>query len=251
MEWFHVIGLCGILIIYSEAKKPSSPRQSPSYLILAPRVLRPGVPTSLSVTVLTQSPVRVTTEIVNGDTSVVSAESIFQGGSTGLQVLPPIPESGTHYSSPYKLVVKGYVSDSLVFTNTSFLHFNPKNSSTFIQTDKSVYRPGQAVKIRTVSILPDGKPCKKKVDIVIKDPRRNMIRRWLTLDGFLGVVSREFQLSENPPLGVWTIEASVDEVVSEKKFTVDYYVLPRFEVLFKAPTVFYYEDNVTGTVLTQ
>ncbi|XP_064195938.1 CD109 antigen [Anguilla rostrata] len=249
MEWLQVIAICGILFVYCGAQT-SSPKQNPSYLISAPRVLRPRIPTSLSVTVLTKSPVRVTSEIVNGNTSVVSAESLFQGGSTGRQVLPPIPDSAIHYSSPYQLVVKGYVGDSLVFTNTSFLLFNPKSTSTFIQTDKSIYSPGQAVKIRTVSILPDGKPCKSPVDIVIKDPKRNMILQWRALDGFLGVVSREFQLSENPPLGVWTIVASVDEVVSEKTFTVDYYVLPRFEVQIKAPKTIYYKDDLTGTVLT-
>ncbi|XP_061097670.1 CD109 antigen [Conger conger] len=228
----------------SDIKEP--PRPSPSYLISSPQVLRPKINTSLSVTVLAQYPLRVTSEIVNGNTSVVSAqEGLFQGGK---RVESRIPDSAIHYSSPYTLVVMGYVRERLVFTNSSVLRFSPKSYSTFIQTDKSTYKPGQAVKIRTVSIFPDGKPCKSKVDIVIKDPKRNTILQWMTLDSFLGVVSREFQLSDNPPLGEWAIEATVDGVLSEKTFTVDNYVLPKFDIQIQAPTAIYYTDDLTGTV---
>ncbi|KAJ8270954.1 hypothetical protein GJAV_G00121140 [Gymnothorax javanicus] len=249
MEWLQVFGICGILAC--SGAQTSSPWQSPSFLISAPTVLRPKIPFSASVTVLARSPVRVITEIVNGNTSLVRAETEFLGGSTGLQVLPPIPNSSVHYSSPYELVVKGYVDGSLVFTNSSTLRFDPKSHSTFIQTDKSLYGPGQTVKIRAVSIFPDGKPCKSKVNIALKDPRKNMILQWLDLDSFVGVVSKEFQLSDHPPLGVWTIEASVDELVTEKQFTVDYYELPRFEVQIKAPSVIHHKDRLTGTVFAK
>ncbi|XP_036406063.1 CD109 antigen [Megalops cyprinoides] len=187
---------------------------------------------SPEVTVLNRSAVRVTAEIVNGNTSV-------------------IPDSAVSYWNPYQLVVNGYVGDSVVFTNKTFLRFNPKSFSTFIQTDKDIYSPGQMVKIRAVSIYPDGRPYKSKVNISIKDPKGNTIQQWQALEGFLGVVSREFQLSENPPLGIWSIEASVDEVLTEEEFTVDYHVLPKFEVQIKAPSVIHYEDDLIGTVNAQ
>lgn len=66
-------------------------------------------------------------------------------------------------------MVKGYDGmGNMVFTNSTVLRFNPKSSSTFIQTDKANYGPGQVVKIRAVSIYPDGKPYKGKIDIIIK-----------------------------------------------------------------------------------
>ncbi|KPP73366.1 CD109 antigen-like, partial [Scleropages formosus] len=126
-------------------------------------------------------------------------------------------------SHPFMLEVKGYVKEREVLNNRTVLEFRPRRSATFIQTDKSNYKPGQVVKIRVVSIYPDGKPNKSKVNVVIKDPKGHMIQRWLSLDSFLGVVSKEFQLSENPPLGMWTIEASTINVHTEKQFLVDYY----------------------------
>uniref|UniRef100_A0A8K9XLK3 CD109 molecule n=1 Tax=Oncorhynchus mykiss TaxID=8022 RepID=A0A8K9XLK3_ONCMY len=168
---------------------------SPSYLISVPGVLGPGVPITLSVTILTKAvEVQVVTEIVNGNNTV-------------------IPDSELSYWHPYTLVVKGYVGmGNMVFTNSTVLRFNPKSSSTFIQTDKANYRPGQVVKIRAVSIYPDGKPYKGKIDIIIKDPKANMIRQWLSLDSVLGVLSKEFQLSKNPSLGKWTIVTSVNVI---------------------------------------
>uniref|UniRef100_A0A667Y8V4 CD109 molecule n=1 Tax=Myripristis murdjan TaxID=586833 RepID=A0A667Y8V4_9TELE len=118
---------------------------------------------------------------------------VFEG-STELLVLPPV----------------SYVAGIEVFSNSTRLRFNPKGLSTFIQTDKLNYRPGQEVKIRAVSIHPDGKPQTSPADIIIKDPRGNMIRQWLNLDSVLGVVSKRLQLSENPPLGKWTIVTTVN-----------------------------------------
>lgn len=42
-----------------------------------------------------------------------------------------------------------------------------------------------------------------------QDPRGNLLRQWLSVIPVLGVVSTEFQLSENPPLGTWTIMTTV------------------------------------------
>ncbi|XP_042565902.1 CD109 antigen [Clupea harengus] len=118
------------------------------------------------------------------------------------------------YWHPYELVIRGYDGNSVVFSNSTFLKFSPRSSSTFIQTDKPNYKPGQVVKIRAVSIHPDGRPFESQVDMVIKDPRGNMIRHWLSVDSTLGIISKEFQLSQNPPLGLWTIVTSVNVRVS-------------------------------------
>uniref|UniRef100_A0A7N6BLX1 CD109 molecule n=1 Tax=Anabas testudineus TaxID=64144 RepID=A0A7N6BLX1_ANATE len=102
----------------------------------------------------------------------------------------------------------GYVGKVQLFSNLTELEFYSKGHSTFLQTDKLHYVPGQVVKIRAVSIDPKGKPYISPVDIIIKDPRGNLLRQWLAADSNLGVVSKEFQLSENPPLGEWTIVAT-------------------------------------------
>lgn len=79
-----------------------------------------------------------------------------------------IQENDFSYRHPYILKVKGQVGSVEIFSNSTQLHFDPKGLSTFIQTDKLNYLPGQDVKIRVVSIHPDGKPFVSPVDIIIR-----------------------------------------------------------------------------------
>lgn len=71
-------------------------------------------------------------------------------------------------SRSWHLEVKGHAGSSEVFSNKTELHFEPKCLSTFIQTDKLNYLPGQAVRIRVLSVHPDGKPYVSPMDIIIR-----------------------------------------------------------------------------------
>ncbi|XP_078131515.1 CD109 antigen [Sander vitreus] len=246
MERLQVWGFFGLIILAQSTTH--SPNPQPSYLLLAPGVIRPGVPTSVSITILTASSVNVSALIAHGKQTVASDFATVQGGSTKLLTLPAISQSESSYWQPYRLEVKGQMGRTEVFSNSTQLHFDPKGLSTFIQTDKLKYMPGQAVKIRAVSIHPDGKPYVSPVDIIIRDPRGNTLRQWLSLDSVLGVVSQEYQLSENPPLGEWTIITTVASFSSEKNFNVAHYVLPKFEVVINTPDVIYKEDTLWGSV---
>ncbi|KAI9528342.1 hypothetical protein NQZ68_022034 [Dissostichus eleginoides] len=247
MDLLQVWGFLGFICFTTAVNTTHSP--DPSYLLLAPRSLRPGVATTLSVSLLTRSSsVNVSALIRHKDLILSSNSTIVSGGSTQLLTLPPIPESESSYWSTYQLEVKGHRGSEEVFSNSSQLHFNPKGSSTFLQTDRSSYLPGQVVKIRAVSVRPDGKPLQRPLNITIKDPRGNLLRQWLDMEGVLGVVSTEFQLSENPPLGKWSIVATINRVSSEKFFHVLYYDLPKFEVVTNAPSVILRGETLRGSV---
>ncbi|XP_026197655.1 CD109 antigen [Anabas testudineus] len=249
MEHLQVWGFFCVVVLAAAQNTTHSPDPPPpSYLLLAPRVLRPGVPLSVSVTILTASPVAVSAHIFNGKQTLASNSVTIKGGSTKLLTLPPTHENNSNYLYLYILEVKGYVGKVQLFSNLTELEFYSKGHSTFLQTDKLHYVPGQVVKIRAVSIDPKGKPYISPVDIIIKDPRGNLLRQWLAADSNLGVVSKEFQLSENPPLGEWTIVATSNNVNSEKRFNVAHYVLPKFEVVINAPDVSYYKDTLSGFV---
>uniref|UniRef100_A0A4W4F4Q7 CD109 molecule n=1 Tax=Electrophorus electricus TaxID=8005 RepID=A0A4W4F4Q7_ELEEL len=111
------------------------------------------------------------------------------------------------YLYPYKLIVTGYIGDTLIFANSTVLHSSPRNMSILLQTDKPGYRPEESVKIRAVVISPNGKPCDEDIDL---DPRGNIVQQWLSMDTVLGTVDKEFQLSQNPPLGRWKIVATAN-----------------------------------------
>ncbi|XP_056336615.1 CD109 antigen-like [Danio aesculapii] len=169
-------------------------------------------------------------------------------GSCRILSLPPVFYDDMTYWYPYQLYVEGFSGTRLVFSNSTSMVFSPRCMSIFIQTDKNYYQPGQTVKFRVVSVTPEGKPYSGRTDIFIRDPKGNMIRQWLAVESFLGVISKELNISQNPPLGSWKITAGVNDVIHERAFTVDHYVLPRFEVKLDVPSVVYYEDTLTGTV---
>ncbi|XP_050993859.1 CD109 antigen [Labeo rohita] len=251
MEWLQVFGGLAYLLLCSGNVTTPSPAENPSYLISVSQVLRCGVPTPLSVTVLADYPIKVTAELIHGNSSVAQTERTIPAGSTSLLALPPVFQNDMSYWYPYQLHVKGFVGANQVFSNSTTMVFSPKCMSIFIQTDKNNYQPGQTVKFRIVSVTPEGKPYTGQIDIFIRDPKGNMIRQWLSVDGFLGVISKDLNLSQNPPHGQWKIVAGVSDAVHERVFTVDYYVLPKFEVKVDVPSVVHYEDVITGMVTAQ
>ncbi|XP_008275105.1 CD109 antigen-like isoform X2 [Stegastes partitus] len=215
------------------------------FLISGPEVLRAGTPTPLAVTVFDDFPGRVTAEVAHGDTKVTQTED-FQGGLTSILTLPPIPGSITQ-NSLLNLTVRGFKEDAVIFTNTTTLSFDLRNVSTFIQTDRSRYEPGDTVKVRIVVIQLDNHPYKGRVDVSVQDPSGNVVDRWEST-GNLGIVLQEFTLSQTPPLGQWTITTTVNGVTDEKEFTVELYERPRFEVLVKMPSQILAGDDITGSV---
>ncbi|KAF2975324.1 hypothetical protein EK904_013832 [Melospiza melodia maxima] len=152
-------------------------------------------------------------------------------------------------SGNYELLVEGRADGRHIFSNRTSLMYMSKSTSVFIQTDKSMYKPGQDVLFRIVTVYPDLKPYQVSLNIYIRDPRKKLIQQWLMEEGDLGVVSKKFQLSMNPPLGDWSIEVEVNGQVHYQRFKVMEYVLPKFDVLITTPLYYSLRDeDVTGVV---
>lgn len=90
------------------------------------------------------------------------------------RTVSPLQIHEATYRKPYFLEVRGHAGAVEVFSNRTELHFDSKCLSTFIQTDKLNYRPGQEVKIRVVSVNPNGKPYVGPVDIIIRVRRKTL-----------------------------------------------------------------------------
>lgn len=94
---------------------------------------------------------------------------VFLTGITVLTLMSSlqIPDSLTQ-NSLLNLTVRGYKGNSVIFTNTTTLTFSPKNVSTVIQTDRSHYHPGDAVKVRAMCVQLDNHPYKDRVDLSVR-----------------------------------------------------------------------------------
>ncbi|XP_077367592.1 CD109 antigen isoform X2 [Festucalex cinctus] len=224
----------------------SYPGDDPSYLLLVPRALRPGRPTSLSVSVLSDSPLTVTARILHGELALSSRTMLLAGGSTQLLTLPPahLEES----SSQFVLEVTGHDGSRHVFSNATRLDFEPRRCRTFIHTDKDSYRAGQLLRIRVLVLRDVSEPCDGSTDVLIKDPRGNLLRQWRDARPVLGVLSREFRLSREPPLGRWTVCVMTDGGATYKHVSVEGSAAPKFKVMLDLPDVLHRDDTLRGTV---
>ncbi|KAM9059836.1 CD109 antigen [Megaptera novaeangliae] len=211
----------------------------PRFLVTAPGIIRPGGNVTIGVELLEHSPSQVTVkaELVkiaaNLAISVLEAEGVFEKGSFKTLTLPSLPlNSGDEI---YELRVTGRAQDEILFSNSTRLSFETKRMTVFIQTDKPLYKPKQEVKFRVVTLFSDFKPYKTSLNILIKDPKSNLIQQWLSEQSDLGVVSKTFQLSSHPILGDWSIQVQVNDQTYYQSFQVSEYVLPKFEVALQTP----------------
>ncbi|GAB0100916.1 Alpha-macroglobulin, receptor-binding [Sergentomyia squamirostris] len=143
----------------------------------------------------------------------------------------------------YNLTAEGL--SGLIFKNASSISANTKSFSSYIQTDKAVYKPGDTIRYRVLILDANLKPVqpKDKLSIYIEDAKQNRIKQWLDAKPVKGVYSNELQLSDAPVLGDWTIRVEVDKQKFTKNVEVAEYVLPKFEVTIDTPKFATFKDG--------
>ncbi|XP_014649443.1 PREDICTED: alpha-2-macroglobulin-like [Ceratotherium simum simum] len=112
-------------------------------------------------------------------------------------------------------------------------------SLVFIQTDKKIYTPGQSVKFRIVSVDKTFHPLNELFPLVhIEDPGMNRIMQWQNITLKNGLKQLSFSLSSEPIKGSYKIVILKQSGgKTEHSFTVEEFVLPKFEVQVKVPKV--------------
>ncbi|XP_041316539.1 alpha-2-macroglobulin-like protein 1 [Pyrgilauda ruficollis] len=108
------------------------------------------------------------------------------------------------------------------------------DKKTFIQTDRPVYKPGQIVKLRIVTLDQNFIASSETQRLVeLKDPKGNRIAQWLDVTPVGGIVDLSFPLAAEAPLGEYTIRMPG----LTRTFRVEEYVLPKFSVSIQMPQV--------------
>ncbi|KAM3932711.1 CD109 antigen-like [Leptodactylus fuscus] len=223
---------------------------SPTYYITTPANTVYGANTSLAVHWFGDmySEITVTASIYNESNIIVNVSKVFQYDSIGILTLPAIPQNFSVNS--YMLVVNGSSQNTLLFSESTQISAQMKNVSVLIQTDKPLYKAKDDVKIRIICVNPNMKPDNADVDLVILDPRYNIVMQKLGMKSDLGIVSTEFSLSANPMLGIWNIQATCDGSVRNVYFSVADHVEPKFAVTLDVPSFYFPAKklNLSGTV---
>ncbi|XP_030124054.4 alpha-2-macroglobulin isoform X2 [Taeniopygia guttata] len=216
----------------------TSPITEPQYLVLVPYLIHTDSQEKVCVqlTHLNESvTLSATLEYLWGNESliddVVSEEDVF----TCIPFSLPKPRVPLHFVF-LTVMVKGA---TLQFSNRKLLTVRNSESLVFVQTDKPIYKPGQTVLFRIVSLDEEFQPVNEMIPLVyIEDPKKNRLYQWTNAELEMGFIQLFFNLTSEPIQGTYTVVA---QKASGKKvqhsFSVEEYVLPKFEVTVKMPKV--------------
>ncbi|NXM78015.1 OVOS protein, partial [Serilophus lunatus] len=125
------------------------------------------------------------------------------------------------------------------------------DNALFIQTDKPMYKPGQTVMFRVVTLDTQFRPVQETYPrIIIEDPEQNKIFQWLEVTSEHGIIQLSFPLIAEPILGSYgiTVETKSGEI-EYQSFRVEEYVLPKFEVTTTGPKrISFFDEEVSVNV---
>ncbi|XP_042307566.1 ovostatin-like [Sceloporus undulatus] len=145
-----------------------------------------------------------------------------------------VPPAGSSALAFIHLSAKG---SSVSFYKRKAVAVRNLTSAVFAQTDKPVYKPGQKVLFRVITLDTDLKPKNRVYPLIyIQDPQGNRVAQWLNQSATHGILQNEFQTVQDTTLG--TYQLVVDNKPSYNTyhwFSMEEYVLPTFEVNLKAP----------------
>ncbi|NWR60292.1 A2ML1 protein, partial [Bucorvus abyssinicus] len=142
----------------------------------------------------------------------------------------PAPTKGKEEIVDLHISIRG---DSLDVSEKKKAMLRVLQPGILIQTDKAVYKPGQEVKFRVVSLDKDFAPSNEK------DPSGNRIAQWREVSPRQGIVDLSLPLAAEPALGTYIIEVEG----KTHSFSVEEYVLPKFEVTIDLPAVVLEKDK--------
>ncbi|PKU32759.1 hypothetical protein llap_16937 [Limosa lapponica baueri] len=227
----------------------TSPTAEPQYMVLLPFLIHTDSSEKVCVqlTHLNESVTLSTTLECQGENrslidDVVSEKDVFT-------CIPfSLPKSSSQ--SPVTFITVTVKGATLQFRSRKSVLVKNSESLVFVQTDKPIYKPGQTVLFRIVSLDKDFRPLNEVFPLVYievctniqftftSDPKKNRLYQWTKAELKGGLIQLFFNLTSEPMQGTYKVvaqKASGKTILHP--FSVEEYVLPKFEVTVKMPKV--------------
>lgn len=212
-----------------------------SYVAIVPGVLHIGRAESVSLSLLNSGqPVKDYIEVVllKDGKKVTSAGQTVSGNGTVTFSVPKDVEEGK-----YEVQVKGtgFTDKALVTVEESYL--------AFVETDKPIYKPGQIINIRVLTLDPELKPISEPATVEVLDSKGIKIFRTEVNTDEYGMSTLELPISSEPNLGVWKINVVTEKSKNQLDVHVEEYVLPKYEISVELPKEwFLVSERITGKI---
>jgi len=238
---FQAIGVITAIATIMAILPACKPAQAASsYVAVLPKVLHSGRTEAISLALfagdkLVKDTVEVT--LLKDNKKITTTTKTVDGKGTVELAIPKIEDG------KYEIQVKGgaFSDKATIQVEKSFL--------VFVETDKPIYKPGQTIRMRVLTLDPELKPTTEPVAIDILDAKGIKIFRSVVTTDDYGMAEADLPLSDEPNLGVWKINAVTDKVQSQLDVRVEEYVLPKYEVTVDLPKEwFLVSEPIKGTI---
>ncbi|OCT69759.1 uncharacterized protein LOC379686 isoform X2 [Xenopus laevis] len=184
-----------------------------------------------------ESQIQLTLHMGKSNTTVIEKSSQQESYFNCVTFKVPPPSKGKKEVATMQVTIQ---SGGETISNSSKVLVKRARTNLFIQTDKAVYKPGQTVRFRVVSLNENLQPGEGQVPTIeLQDPGKNRIGQWLNTSLQQGIAELSLPLSSEPSFGEYSIR--VKDTVHV--FSVEEYVLPRFEVILQLPRVIAVNSN--------
>ncbi|XP_078286494.1 alpha-2-macroglobulin-like protein 1 isoform X1 [Rhinoraja longicauda] len=213
---------------------------APHTLVLIPSEIQLGSPERLCVVQPageggSGGSLKVTMFYARANTTLIQLDTQDIGAHGCIQFTAPEVDLGNDWDSVATVTVIGSGELSAINITKKVL-LKKYHSLSFVQTDKPVYKPGQTVRFRVVSLDQDFQPTLEKYSrITLSDLAGNRIGQWLDVESRQGIVDLSFDLIPDAPLGSYEIQVQKSSGKVSHRFMVDEYVLPKFELKVHLP----------------
>ncbi|TFH34999.1 MAG: alpha-2-macroglobulin, partial [Dehalococcoidia bacterium] len=213
------------------------------YVVLVPRTLHSGSEGSVSFNLYgSGGPVRdrVEVRLLQGSREIAKSNATVDGKGVVVMAVPDVDEG------EYTVVVKG----------TGFEQRTPvridRTPVLFLETDKPIYKPGQTIHMRVLTLDSELKPVRREVTIEVLDAKGIKLLRTVAQADEYGMVNLDLPLADELNLGTWEIQAEADNSKTQLDVRVERYVLPKYDVNVDLTREwFLVNDEITGVVSSE
>lgn len=215
------------------------------FLILAPKTIFSGGESAVTMAAFNegQPVVRCVdytlTDANNKVIPLVQASTSEAGNAVAPFEVPDMEEG------QYTLTAKAAGSDTEFTATVEVMRNNP----IFIETDKPIYKPGQTIHGRLLTVNNNLLPVEQQTMVEIADAKGVKVFKENLTSNEYGVAYFDLPLASELNLGTWKVKAISGSSNSEVDIRVEKYVLPKFDVQVSTPKDwFLVSEPVTGSV---
>ncbi|XP_061104533.1 alpha-2-macroglobulin-like [Conger conger] len=210
--------------------------------------------------------VTVASQTTGGSTETICAHILLQNGPLSFTLTLEIGPSNTtlleelvmtEFHRCVQFQVPSVVTNTVATIDASLkgektslskktkIWIKPISSLTIIQTDKPIYKPGQTIKFRIVSLDSSFLPHEEVFQAIeLQDPKSNRIAQWLNQSITTGILDLSHPTTPEAKQGNYTISARTKrDAITTQTFEILEYVLPKFEVIVLFPDVIFAQDK--------